>query len=386
MGIILREKKLKGGGVSYYLDISHEGRRWYEFLDIRVKGNRRDPENVEKKKLADKARSAREYQLTVEKSHLPNELDRERDMLAFILEKSVGLRSQSSPEQLCKKLKAFTGEEELPMSKIDKQFLLKFQEYLKATGLGQSTVYTLVHRFSTYIYKAVEIGYMTGNPYQKIPRSERVKLKRPTPAYLTVEEIELLARHKKGIHPQLHLAFLFSCFTGLRWSDCSRLKWSQISKQSIEGNPVWIMRIDQQKTEQGTYLPMSEQAVQLLEERRAQAKDEPDSLYVFPHLFEPYPKTSKRSWMTRRVHLWGKRAGVKQTVHFHLARHTFATLTLTEGADLYTVSKLLGHSDIKNTQIYAHVVNRLKVEAVARLPKLNISEPKSKKPIRKKKK
>jgi len=60
-------------------------------------------------------------------------------------------------------------------------------------------------------------------------------------------------------------------------------------------------------------------------------------------------------------------------VYFHLSRHTFATLTLTEGADLYTVSKLLGHSDIKNTQIYAHVVNKLKIDAVARLPKFNMN-------------
>ncbi|HEU4716214.1 MAG TPA: phage integrase SAM-like domain-containing protein, partial [Bacteroidia bacterium] len=151
MGVILREKKLKGGGVSYYLDINHEGRRWYEFLEIRVKGNRRDPENVEKKKLADKARSAREYQLTVEKSHLPNEQEKERDMVAFIKEKSAGMRSQEAPGQLCKKLIAFTGWEEVPMSKIDKSFLLRFQEYLKSIGLGQGTVYTLVHRFSTYI-------------------------------------------------------------------------------------------------------------------------------------------------------------------------------------------------------------------------------------------
>lgn len=372
MGVILREKKLKGGGVSYYLDINHEGRRWYEFLEIRVKGNRRDPENVEKKKLADKARSAREYQLTVEKSHLPNEQEKERDMVAFIKEKSAGMRSQEAPGQLCKKLIAFTGWEEVPMSKIDKSFLLRFQEYLKSIGLGQGTVYTLVHRFSTYIYKAVESGYMTANPYQKIPRSERVKLKRPTPAYLTTEEIEKLAHNAKGVHPQLRIAFLFSCFTGLRWSDCSRLKWSQVSKQTIEKKAVWIMRVVQQKTEQGAYLPMSEQAVQLLEERRETAKNEPPSDYVFPHLFEPYPKTSKRSWMNEKVRAWGNRAGIQQRVHFHLARHTFATLTLTEGADLYTVSKLLGHSDIQNTQIYAHVVNRLKVEAVARLPKLNI--------------
>jgi integrase len=368
----LREKKLSGGGVSFYLDISHEGRRWYEFLNIRLKGSRRDPENLEKKKLADKARSVREYQLTVEKVSLPDETKKERDMLAYISEKSAGMRSSSAPVQLRKKLETFTGWTELPMSKIDKSFLLRFQEFLKADGLSQGTIYTLVHRFSTFLYKAVEEGHIAANPYQKIPRSERVKQKRPTPAYLTTDEIERLASKNKGVHPQLRQAFLFSCFTGLRWSDCSRLKWSQITKQTIEGKAVHIMRIDQQKTEQGTYLPMSAQAVMLLEQRRKDAKDEPESLYVFPYLYEPFPKTSKRAWMTVKLKDWAKVAGIEQNLHFHLARHTFATLALSEGADLYTVSKLLGHADFKNTQIYAHVVNRLKLEAVARLPKLKI--------------
>lgn len=371
MGVILREKKLKSGGVSYYLDISHGGKRWYEFLDIRFKGSKRSVENIEKRKLAEKARTSKEYQLTVEKNNLPDEQKGDSDLIAFIRKNSETNRTQVPTEHLCKKLIAFTGDEEIPMSKIDRKFLLNFQDFLKSDGLSQGTVYSLVHRFSTQLYKAVEKGYISANPYQKIPRSERIKLKRPVPAYLTIEEIEKLARSSKYIHPHLRLAFLFSCFTGLRWSDCSRLKWTQVMKQSIEGKTQHVMRVEQIKTENTTYLPLSEQAVLILEERRKVAKEEPQSIYVFPRLYEPVGKSGIRSTAGQAMSRWGKRAGIDQRVYFHLGRHTFATLTLMEGADLYTVSKLLGHSDIKNTQIYAQVVNRLKVEAVSRLPKMN---------------
>lgn len=373
MGVKLREKKLRNGGISYYLDINHEGRRWYEFLDIKAQGSKRSTEFVEKKKLAEKARSTKEYQLTVEKNQLPDELKQEKDMIAFIREKYAGLRAKVPHEQLVKKLLAYIGEAELPMKKIDKSFLLGFQQFLKDDGLSQGTIYTLVHRFSTYIYKAVESEYMLANPYQKIPRSERVKLKRPTPSYLTTEEVEQLALNCKRVHPQLRWAFLFSCFTGLRWGDCSRLKWTQIIKHNIEGREVRVMRVDQQKTENSTYFPLSEQAIEILQVRKEEAEGETTSPYVFPFLFEPIGKNLKQSWAVDSMKSWGKKAKIHQKVHFHLARHTFATLALTEGADLYTVSKLLGHSDIKNTQIYAHVVNKLKMDAVARLPKLNLN-------------
>ena len=61
---------------------------------------------------------------------------------------------------------------------------------------------------------------------------------------------------------------------------------------------------------------------------------------------------------------WAKAAGIDKRFSFHTSRHTFATMLLTLGADLYTVSKLLGHSQIKNTQVYAEIINRRKVEAV----------------------
>lgn len=384
MAVKLREKKLKGGGVSFYLDISHSGRRWYEFLDIHAKGAKRSAEFVDQKKLAEKARDARQYQLTVEKHHLPNEQKQDADVIAFIQQQAGKRKSGNPPSQLVKKLQGFTGEEVIPFHRINKEFLLKFQEYLQTSrrrnkkgelkGIAQSTIYMLVHLFSTFLNKAVAKGHLPANPYQKVPRSERVKQKRGVPSYLTAEEIETLAANSRKVHPQLKLAFLFSCFSGLRWSDCSRLKWSQITRQKIEGQEIYVMRIDQTKTDQGEYVPLSAQALQCVERRKAEAAaaGETPSLYVFPFLVEAKEESAKQRWAIDEMKKWGKAAKLHKRVHFHLGRHTFATLTLSEGADLYTVSKLLGHTEIKSTQIYAHVVNRLKMEAVARLPKINM--------------
>ncbi|MEO5644993.1 MAG: site-specific integrase [Bacteroidia bacterium] len=369
MGVKLREKSLKKGAVSFYLDISHAGKRWYEFLDIKAEGSRKSATFIEKKKLADKARSTREYQITVEKIGMPDDTKKGHDFYAFVLERSASMKREIGYKYLNQLIFDYCQKEVLPMEEITKDFLLGFQEYLKTRGLGASTIYVNVHRFSTYIYKAVEAGFMADNPYQKIPRNLRVRMKRNTPDYLTMEQIDLLAKKGKGISEQLKLAFFFSCFAGLRWSDCSRLKWSQISKQKMESRAVTVLHLTQMKTQHSAHLPLSEQAVEVLDQRRKLAEKETLSPYVFPDLYEPDGSTKKQGMCQRHITKWGEQAGLER-LYFHLARHTFATLTLSEGADLYTVSKLLGHTDIHNTMIYAHVVDRLKMDAVARLPKL----------------
>jgi len=74
--------------------------------------------------------------------------------------------------------------------------------------------------------------------------------------------------------------------------------------------------------------------------------------------------------MNRTLKAWAERAGIEKNLTLHTARHTYATTLLTKGADLYTVSKLLGHSEVATTQIYAKIVDKKKVDAVNLLDNL----------------
>ena len=112
------------------------------------------------------------------------------------------------------------------------------------------------------------------------------------------------------------------------------------------------IEITMQKTKEPLYLPISDEALKWLPER----SEAGDSDFIFPLTHE--------GTVNDTLQHWAKVAGITKHISFHTARHTFATMMLTLGADLYTTSKLLGHTDVKMTQVYAKIVNRKKDEAV----------------------
>ncbi len=108
------------------------------------------------------------------------------------------------------------------------------------------------------------------------------------------------------------------------------------------------------KTSAPLYLPLSNQALKWMPERGDAADDD----LVFATL-------PRESGILPVIKKWAKDAGIAKNVNFHTSRHTFATMLLTLGADIYTVSKLLGHTNVKTTQIYAKIVNKKKDDAVS---------------------
>ena len=146
----------------------------------------------------------------------------------------------------------------------------------------------------------------------------------------------------------LRRAGLFSCLTGLRLSDCIRLQWENIIKLADGG---WGMDIITKKTSTAAILPISEEALQLCGER--------GTGQVFKNL--------TNSTVTLYLKPWIKASGIEKHITFHCFRHTFATLQLAEGTDIYTVSKLLTHSNLATTQVYADVVDELKRDAAERI-------------------
>ncbi|NOZ46966.1 MAG: tyrosine-type recombinase/integrase [Chlorobi bacterium] len=78
------------------------------------------------------------------------------------------------------------------------------------------------------------------------------------------------------------------------------------------------------------------------------------------------------AWHNLKLQLWVMKAGISKTITFHCGRHTYATLQLTFGTDIYTVSKLLGHKELKTTQVYAKIINQKKVDAANAIPDINL--------------
>lgn len=145
--------------------------------------------------------------------------------------------------------------------------------------------------------------------------------------------------------PVLRNASLFSCLTGLRISDILNLKWENLCTAPDLG---LCIRLRTQKTQTEALLPISYEAYALC--------GEPGTGKVFKEL--------RRCMTGYPLKAWIKKAGIQKHITFHTARHTYATMLLTLGVDLYTVSKLLGHTSIKHTQRYAKIISQKKDDAV----------------------
>lgn len=142
-------------------------------------------------------------------------------------------------------------------------------------------------------------------------------------------------------------AGLFSALTGLRYSDIRKLQWSNVRKN---GNRTVIV-FEQKKTSFSEAMPIGEDAAELL-------LPNGDDL-CFPGL--------TRNWLLKYLPKWFKAAGIERYATFHAFRHTFATLQLTLGTDIYTLSKMLGHRDLKTTQVYSRLIDQKKEEAADRI-------------------
>ena len=146
-------------------------------------------------------------------------------------------------------------------------------------------------------------------------------------------------------------AALFSALTGLRFSDIKNLVWGEL--EYIEGNGYFI-QFKQQKTKGVEMMPISEQAFSLLGERK-----EPTNKVLEGLTYSAYENKHLAKWIGL--------AGITKDITFHCFRHTFATLQLSKGTDIYTVSKMLGHRELKTTQIYAKIIDQTKREAADKI-------------------
>lgn len=257
--------------------------------------------------------------------------------------------------------KNFVNGRKITFAQFDKKMVLDFLEYLKTSAYKRSvkelnppqisvgTQRNIFAGLSTVMKRAIRDNIIEVNPCSQIQRNEKPPKHKAQIAYLTVEEVQQLIK-TPCYYDMLKRAFLFGCSTGLRASDISNLTWGQILDDDYFGK---VIKLKVQKTRQNEILPLPSLALHVMPERG----DAADNDLIFPSFYE--------SRMGEKLQKWADDAGINKKVRFHVSRHTAATINLSLGVPIETVSKLLGHSNIATTQIYAEVINESKKKAVS---------------------
>ena len=363
----LRTKKLANGNLSLYLDTYQKGRRSYEFLRLYLIPERTPEDraiNQATIKAATAIKARRILDIISEKARIKT---RSADMylqewIAQIIEIRQDRRSKSSIRLMHRLLRHIDRFRPCTrLTDIDHNFCIAFVAYLGSARslisdkpLQATTQLELLNALSFILNEAVRAELIVSNPMHLLSPSDRIRKAESTREYLTPKEVmRIIGLSCNNIAAGDDIAaFLFCCFCGLRYSDVAVLKWSDI-KESPDGK---VITVSMKKTKRQITVPLSRQACSMLPP--AGASDE--------HVF----KVPAYGVTLRRLKKIASSAGIKKNVTFHVSRHTFATMMLTAGVDLYTISKLIGHADIRTTQIYSKVVDKKKREAVVLLDSL----------------
>lgn len=380
--IRIRYKKLANGNKSIYLDEYKDGKHIYEFLKLYIVPETSPSakiQNEETLRTAEATKAQRIISRQNGEHGFSNAGTKGRINFIDYLRKQAEKYEKNGSKAYARSvlntiihLIRYKGES-IQIKQIDKSYLTGFIEYLngraskyfetsedkkeekKRKVLSEAAKALYFNIVVTALNKAVEDDIITANPAHKIASHSKPKEGQSTRVYLTLEELKAMAQTECK-YPELKGAFLFSCFCGLRMSDIRSLRWSSISKTSDGGHQVEML---QQKTRTPVYIPLSANAMEWLPSKGKKGASE--KVFNLPHV----------STIEKYLEVWAKDAGIKKHITFHVSRHTFATLTLAYGADLYTVSKLMGHSNIQTTQVYAKIVDENKKRAVNLIPGLN---------------
>jgi integrase len=370
--IRIRQKELANGNISLYLDIYIGGKRKYEFLKLYLipEKTREDKEkNRQTMQLANSIKSKRivEYQ----NGEFGFKSNYKLDALFFDYYRAMCEKRHGNPESrgnwgnwysCLHHLMKYEKNERITFADITPEWVQGFRDYLdneavawshdyrkriKDKPLARNSKLSYFNKLRACLNQAFEDRIIPINPCRGV---ERFRPEEGTRMYLTIDEVRLLAQTECE-YPRIKDAFLFSCMTGLRRSDILRLKWGDIHKQ---GDFTRII-FRQKKTDGQEYLDITPQAAQLMGDPKG--INDP----IFEDIHSP-------SCTNKAVQEWVLNAGIHKKISFHCARHTFATMMLDLGTDIYTVSKLLGHRDLSTTQIYVKVLDKNKQKAVSNIP------------------
>ena len=359
----VRTKKLADGSESYYLDIYVNGRRSYEFLKMyhlpEVNARVRE-QNRATREAVETIRSQRIIGITQSRAGIKSKSAWQKLTLADWLERFYsnqerkGIKRVEKLRSIIKVINRYG--KSTRMGEIDRKWALGFIDWIQHTYKGrqgkpleQGTVVSYISQLSIALNAAVRAEWLGENPFMLLPAAERVRKPESKRQFLTIEEVKLLIATECR-NMTVKQAYLFSCYCGLRLSDVEKLRWIDL----VCNDGRYMIATVQQKTSTPIYTPLSKNAVRWLPERKPDGDDREPVFSALP----------SRPVINRILGQWTADAGIDKKITYHTSRHTFGTMMMTVGADLYTTCKLMGHADVRTTQLYAKIVDSKKIEAV----------------------
>jgi len=339
-----------------YLSIYIGGKRWRESTGLTITTDK--AQNKVVMDMAEVLRSKREVSLIAVSNGLSDPALTKITVLEYVKNAAAEKNKKHPLHKVVLWIEKISPT--LKMDALTPTWFENFQQTLqRETELSPYTCENYACSLRTLFKKAVRDGVLVKDPtigVKHIHCPESIK------EFLMPEDIRKLAAEPIGgiLGADVKKAFLFACCTGLRISDLKSLKWGGVSFEKKTLTKI------QQKTKRAVYLPIKDEAIAFLHLLAEENPNRTDEDFIFPHV------ATTGTNMNQYLIEWGKRAGVRQKIGWHLARHTHATLLLESGADLYTVQKLLGHTKISTTAQYTQVTDRKKKEAIDLLPDYGI--------------
>lgn len=347
----IREKVLGDGTISLYLDMYYRGNRKKEGLKLYiVPGN--TPEikqrNSNARKLAEQIKAQRI--LDIQKDGLVDweKLKRSRTTLVSWLEHYASseeqlsvssTRSKKNAKARVEQYLASIGKPDMLLAEVDREFCRGFIAFLRTCKynkgkktISNTTARLMVNRIAVALNKAVVEGLIPSNPFKTLEAKEKPKKDSVAREFLTIEELKVLIKTPCR-YEIVKKAFLFSCFTGLRYSDVKSLRWSEIHTAADE--KTLYIEHDQVKTKSRVTIPLSDEALKWMPKR----EEGIDLVYHELRITATTVEVVLQEWM--------EDCQIDKHITYHCSRHTAATTLLTLGANLYVkqVARPQQHQD-----------------------------------------
>ena len=255
------------------------------------------------------------------------------------------------------------GVQDISIATITESLFEEYRFFLKKRGLKASTVNTNLCWLSRLMFRAVSRRIIRCNPLDNAKYEKEEKKIR----FLQKSDVmKLMAMRMNDREAELaQLMFVFSCFTGMAIADMENLEYRHI--QTAADGQRYIHK-ERQNTKVEFIVPLHPIAEAIINycrkeqagnEEQQMVKEKGDSLVFRPHY--------SRSVMGKNLSIVGKACGIRQRLSYHVARHTFGTMSLSAGIPIESIAKMMGHASISSTQIYAQVTDNKISEDMDRL-------------------